>query len=94
MTEYICKEVHTDNGGYLEPVKELIRCKDCKHHYYDGDGIFYCEKHDYGYGWKDDDFCSKAERKERMTLDEVVKKINDAIYDAFGWLMEAEERKE
>jgi len=31
MTEYICKEVQTDNGGYLEPVKELIRCKDCKY---------------------------------------------------------------
>lgn len=30
MTEYICKEVQTNNGGYLEPVKELIRCKDCK----------------------------------------------------------------
>lgn len=30
MAEYICKEVQTDNGGYLEPVKELIRCKDCQ----------------------------------------------------------------
>ena len=30
MTEYICKEVQTDNGGYLEPVKELIRCRDCQ----------------------------------------------------------------
>ena len=31
MKEYICKEVQTDNGGYLEIEKELIRCKNCKH---------------------------------------------------------------
>lgn len=31
MKEYICKEVPTENGGYLEIEKELIRCKDCKH---------------------------------------------------------------
>ena len=31
MKEFVCKEVHTDNGGYLEPVSELVRCKDCKH---------------------------------------------------------------
>lgn len=29
MAEYICKEVQTDNGGYLEITNELIRCKDC-----------------------------------------------------------------
>ena len=29
--EYICKEVSTENGGYLEIETELIRCKDCKH---------------------------------------------------------------
>ena len=32
MSEWICKEVQTDNGGYLEPVKPLVRCKDCEHH--------------------------------------------------------------
>ena len=31
MKEYICKEVQTENGGYLEIEKELIRCKDCKY---------------------------------------------------------------
>lgn len=31
MKEYICKEVPTENGGYLEIEKELIRCKGCKH---------------------------------------------------------------
>jgi hypothetical protein len=30
MKEYICKEVQTDNGGYLEIKTELIRCDDCK----------------------------------------------------------------
>jgi hypothetical protein len=30
MKEYICKEVQTENGGYLEIETELIRCKDCK----------------------------------------------------------------
>ena len=30
MAEYICKEVRTDNGGYLEVKKELVRCRNCK----------------------------------------------------------------
>lgn len=29
MKEYICKEVPTENGGYLEIEMELIRCADC-----------------------------------------------------------------
>ena len=41
---------------------EIIRCKDCKYHHYEGD-IPYCANIDYGYGWKDNDFCSKAERR-------------------------------
>lgn len=41
---------------------EIIRCKDCKHHHYDGDAP-YCDRITYGYGWKDDDYCSRAERK-------------------------------
>ena len=43
---------------------EIIRCKDCIFHNYK-DGIPYCENIDYGYGWKDDDFCSYAERRKR-----------------------------
>lgn len=31
MKEYICKEVQTENGGYLEIETELIRCIDCHH---------------------------------------------------------------
>lgn len=39
---------------------QLVRCNDCKFHHYDDMGSPYCiKKHEYG--WKDDDFCSKAE---------------------------------
>lgn len=41
----------------------VIRCKYCKHHGYKG-GIPYCSKQDYGYGWEDNDFCSKGDRKD------------------------------
>ena len=39
-----------------------VRCKDCKFHHYDGMGIPYCIK-DREYGWKDDAYCSYAERR-------------------------------
>ena len=42
---------------------EIVRCKNCKHHHYDSKDIPYCDRIDYGYGWKDDDFCSRAERR-------------------------------
>lgn len=42
---------------------EIIRCKDCKHHHYESEDIPYCDRIDYGYGWKDYDFCSRAERR-------------------------------
>ena len=42
---------------------EMVRCKDCKHHHYEGEDIPYCDRIDYGYGWKDDDYCSMAERR-------------------------------
>ena len=65
MTDWICKEVHTDNGGYFEPVKELIRCKDCKWFVHDDDCYGDCSNEG---GAKDfvytNDFCSRAERKE------------------------------
>lgn len=57
MTDWICKEVHTDNGGYFEPVKELIRCKDC-----------WCwheeEQHGCTHDTEADDYCSKGSREE------------------------------
>ena len=75
MTEYICQEVRTDNGGHLEPVKELIRCKDCKHQRKEyredkrrkdgGYNIYWCELVD-GYAplGFDDEYCAWAERNE------------------------------
>lgn len=75
MTDWICKEVQTDNGGYFEPVKELIRCKDCKHQekYFHADrrrkdggyNIYWCDLVD-GYAplGFDDEYCAWAERKE------------------------------
>lgn len=56
MKEWIVKD--TLNNKY---VQELIRCKDCIHHHIDSDGCQYCDRIDYGYGWKDEDYCSKAE---------------------------------
>ena len=74
MKEYICKEVQTENGGYLEIETELIRCKDCIHNVanrktdpmditdYSGQDIV-C---DYFMtdGQEPDDYCSKARTKE------------------------------
>ena len=42
---------------------EIIQCKDCVHHHYEKGHIPYCDNIDYGYGWEDDDYCSKAERR-------------------------------
>lgn len=43
----------------------VIRCKDCKYYFADKNHVPHCINLDYyGYGWKDDDFCSYAERKE------------------------------
>lgn len=50
--------------GYDDRNSEIIRCRDCKNHHYDNDGIPYCSAIDYGYGWEDDDYCSQAERRE------------------------------
>lgn len=65
MTEYICKEVQTDYGGYLEPVNPLVRCKDCR--------AWQREKPYATRGWcamwkcgrVSSAFCSEAMRKEK-----------------------------
>lgn len=44
--------------------RKLVTCKDCVHHHYDSHNIPYCDNIDYGYGWKDDDFCSKGEKRD------------------------------
>jgi hypothetical protein len=59
MKEYICKEVSTDHGGYLEMVTDLIRCKDCK--FFTDCGCLYTA------GMvlpKENDFCSCAKLRE------------------------------
>lgn len=49
----------------LEEQAEIVRCKDCIYHHYTNDSahIPYCELIDYGYGWKDDEFCSRGKRR-------------------------------
>ena len=66
MSEMIVK-FHCDERGIArswDEVGKLIRCKDCKHHHYQ-DEIPYCDMQDYGYGWKDEDYCSWAERRSK-----------------------------
>lgn len=69
MSDWICKEVQTDNGGYLEIETELIRCKDCKYYriYKNTDWtVELCGRirTTMADPVKEDDYCSKAERKE------------------------------
>ena len=48
----------------LKEQELVVRCKDCKHRrFHPYEKIPYCGKHSYGWGWKDDDFCSHAERR-------------------------------
>lgn len=58
-----CDELGRELEKLQSAQPEIIMCKDCKHHHYDGDAP-YCDRISYGYGWKDDDFCSMAERRE------------------------------
>jgi len=60
---------HYDNGGTnrcgAEPYRyaeEIVRCKACKH-WHKKDDLTYCDRIDYGYGYKADDFCSRGERR-------------------------------
>ena len=42
---------------------DIVRCKECIYHHYENNRIPYCELIDYGYGWKDDEFCSRGKRR-------------------------------
>jgi len=62
MKEYICKELPTENGGYIEMETELIRCKEC--YFYDTfQRKHYCTKYDHSV--KQDGYCAWAEPKEK-----------------------------
>ena len=64
MSEVIVKltgdHIRVKGGEY---VRDLVRCKECKHWHKKGD-LTYCDRIDYGYGYKPDDFCSYGERRE------------------------------
>ena len=72
FVEYLSGAFHEDSQEELIGIfqrmpsaqPKSIQCKDCKYHRYDNNKIPYCINIDYGYGWKDDDFCSRAERRE------------------------------
>ena len=84
MREFIIPEDYIE-GGWLElesdyierECKEVIRCKDCKHH---GEqyGNGYCMK-DGCYGWYDEDYCSRAVRNLPQVNPEMVKELLDRI---------------
>ena len=57
----LCEEA-VRNQPSAQP--KIIHCRECRHHHYESKDIPYCDRIDYGYGWKDNDFCSKAERQE------------------------------
>jgi len=71
---YIAKEHETEDGDYIELVKKLILCKDCKHFSYDVvglvDGIPLIVGHEMCDFWGDgcktseNGWCSYAERRE------------------------------
>ena len=46
---------------YVDAVS-VVRCRDCKH-WHKRDDLTYCDRTDYGYGYKADDYCSYGERK-------------------------------
>ena len=84
--EYICKEVPTENGGYLEIETELIRCRDCKYYEvaelnYDGTPDKRCKPSICANGWyeyaveRDPNwFCADAEPNEEYGLNDFVRK--------------------
>ena len=47
-----------------EYLGNLVVCGECKH-WHEKDGLTYCDRIDYGYGYKADDFCSYGSRSEK-----------------------------
>lgn len=60
-----------DAVALLREQPKIVRCKDCIYHHYTNDSthIPYCELIDYGYGWQDDDFCSRGKRGNQNVND-------------------------
>ena len=77
MTEWIIEANDTEEAaeGKFAFIREVVRCKDCKHRP-DGTGANHdlefpddrcpCQCEDYWYSWKPDDnwFCGNGERRE------------------------------
>ena len=57
--------IRNEMRAILEAVSyiDIVRCKECKH-WHKKDDLTYCDRINYGYGYKADDFCSYGERKE------------------------------
>lgn len=71
MREYICiydeDEMQFIPSPYAD-AEELIRCKDCKYwQFFDQIKANVCKRRYDGHYWQshEDDFCSRAERKEK-----------------------------
>ena len=62
LIEFIESYRKTDNGDYQwnDNHGELIRCKDCEHYI-----LGMCEWFGYGQSLTENDFCSRAKRKEK-----------------------------
>ena len=62
MIEYIAQYDYRDDEEIIVITDELIRCKDCKHWYNDGDAITWCNLSKWACGGNG--FCLYAERKD------------------------------
>lgn len=67
MSEYrLYRVLRNAEGKHVgnEYMGNLVTCKGCKH-WHKKDEATYCDRVDYGYGYKADDFCSYGESKEK-----------------------------
>lgn len=62
--EYELYKQKVDAQVKAMPTIDIVRCQECKH-WHKKDDLTYCDRIDYGYGYKADDFCSYGERKEQ-----------------------------
>lgn len=55
--ELVLSAIEAINAIKEAPSIDIVRCGECKH-WHKKDGLMYCDRIDYGYGYKADDFCS------------------------------------